>query len=48
MALLLSIYFCLCAAPFDISATPDFAAKFEQSGLPWPTARPISLPLKDW
>jgi len=42
------IFWCACGAPFDLSATPNFAAKFEESGLQWPPASPINFPLKDW
>jgi TolB-like protein len=48
MGLLMSIYFCHCGAPFDLSATPDFAARLEASGLPWPPPQPLEYPLKDW
>ena len=48
MGLLISIYFCHCGAPFDLSATPDFAARLEASGLPWPPPKPLGFPLKDW
>ena len=47
-ALLLTTYWCMCGAPFDLEATPNFAAKLEESGLPWPPPSPIKWPLKDW
>jgi len=47
-ALTLLSYWCACGAPWDLSATPNFAAALEESGLPWPPASPINFPLKDW
>jgi TolB-like protein len=46
--LLQAIYFCLCGAPFDLDATPTFAAMLDESGLPWPPEKVIDWPLKDW
>ena len=42
------IYVCACGAPFDLEATPDFAARLTDSGLPWPPKSPIKYPLKNW
>ena len=39
---------CFCGAPFDLDATPDFAARLAGSGLQWPPASPINFPLKHW
>ncbi len=39
---------CGCGAPFDLDATPNFAAKLEESGLPWPPQPTMEFPLKDW
>ena len=39
---------CACGFPFDLEATPNFAAKLEESGLPWPPASIMEYPLKDW
>lgn len=47
-ALILSIYWCQCGAPFDLEATPNFAARLEQAGLAWPPPSPIKWPLKGW
>ena len=46
--LLQAIYFCFCGAPFDLDATPTFAAMLDESGLPWPPEKVIDWPLKDW
>ena len=46
--LLQAIYFCFCGAPFDLEATPTFAAMLEESGLPWPPEKIIDWPLKNW
>ncbi len=35
---------CLCGAPFDLEATPNFKALIEQGELQWPPLAPISLP----
>jgi len=48
VALTLLTYWCACGAPWDITATPNFAAQIEESGLPWPPASPIRFPLKNW
>ena len=39
---------CACGFPFDLEATPNFAAKLEESGLPWPPVSIMGYPLKDW
>ena len=48
LALMQSIYLCTCGAPFDLESTPVFASMLAESGLPWPPAKPIDFPLKDW
>ena len=35
---------CLCGAPFDLDATPNFKARLAESGLPWPPAAAIKFP----
>jgi hypothetical protein len=40
--------FCLCGAPFDLEATPNFARQLKEGDLPWPPKSPIDWPLKDW
>ena len=39
---------CGCGAPWDLEATPNFAAKLEESGLRWPPEPIMEFPLKDW
>jgi hypothetical protein len=46
--LLEAIYQCYCGAPFDLEATPNFAAKLKEAGLQWPPPSPIKFPLKTW
>ena len=48
LALTLLATLCACGAPWDMSATPNYAATVEEAGLPWPPASPIKFPLKDW
>jgi hypothetical protein len=42
------LYQCMCGAPWELSATPNFAASYKESGLGWPPVSPITFPLKDW
>ena len=46
--LLQVVYSCFCGAPFDLQATPDFAAKIQEAGIQWPPPSPIKFPLKTW
>jgi len=39
---------CMCGAPFDLEATPNFAKLLDEANLPWPPDSPIDWPLKDW
>jgi len=48
IVLLQVVYDCLCGAPFDLQATPAFAALLGDSGLTWPPANPFDFPLKQW
>ena len=48
VVLMQAIHSCFCGAPFDLEATPAFAAKLSGSGLDWPPGKPFELPLKDW
>ena len=35
-------------APFELEATPNFRARIEESGLPWPPRTIVRFPAKDW
>ncbi len=48
VVLMQAIHSCFCGAPFDLEATPAFAAMLSGSGLDWPPGKPFDLPLKDW
>jgi TolB-like protein len=48
LVLIRAIHTCTCGAPFDLAATPNFAARFEQTSFSWPPLSPIDWPLKDW
>ena len=39
---------CGCGAPFDLEATPNFAAKLEEGSLTWPPQPTMDFTLKDW
>ena len=39
---------CACGAPFDLEATPNFAAKLKENNLNWPPPSVMDYPLKDW
>jgi adenylate cyclase len=39
---------CGCGAPWDLDATPNFAAKLEEGSLDWPPRESMEFPLKDW
>ena len=39
---------CGCGAPFDLDATPNFAAKLRDGGPAWPPPPALVYPLKDW
>lgn len=38
---------CGCGAPFDLEATPNFAARLDGSGLSWPPPADLGFPLMD-
>lgn len=48
LKLLDEIVICSCGAPFDLSATPNFARLISEANLPWPPPSPVKWPLKDW
>jgi adenylate cyclase len=39
---------CLCGAPFDLDATPNFRARIEEAGFAWPPPTVLKYPAKDW
>ena len=47
LTLIRAVHSCLCGAPFDLEATPNFAKRIEDANLPWPPASPIDWPLKN-
>ena len=42
------VQWCQCGAPFDLEATPNFAAKVSDADIVWPPRSPLTFPLKDW
>ena len=41
-------HWCACGAPWDLEATPNFAANIKEGNIPWPPPSPMTFPLKDW
>ncbi|MCO4812923.1 MAG: hypothetical protein KC572_15085 [Gammaproteobacteria bacterium] len=39
---------CQCGSPWELEATPNFAAKIKEANITWPPKTPLSFPLKDW
>jgi hypothetical protein len=39
---------CFCGAPFDIESTPNFKARIEEAGFPWPPTVTTTLSAKGW
>ena len=39
---------CKCGAPFDLEATPNFAARIREADIPWPPQAHIDFPAKNW
>ena len=48
LALAESVKSCLCGAPFDLEATPNFEARITEAGFPWPPPTIVRFPAKDW
>ena len=44
LVLAVSSSICLCGAPFDLEATPNFKKRLAESGLPWPPKAAIKYP----
>ncbi len=43
-----AIFSCYCGAPFDLDATPNYKARIEEAGFPWPPPKRINYPAKTW
>ena len=43
-----AVHNCLCGAPFDLAAVPNYARRIRDAGFPWPPPSPVNWPLKDW
>jgi TolB-like protein len=41
-------HWCQCGSPWEVEATPNFAAKIKEANIAWPPSAPLSFPLKDW
>ncbi|MGB5165403.1 MAG: hypothetical protein WBN61_09115 [Woeseiaceae bacterium] len=39
---------CQCGSPWELEATPNFAAKIKEANIAWPPTAPLNFPLKDW
>jgi len=39
---------CVCGAPFDLEATPNFKARIAEARFPWPPPTILRFPAKDW
>ncbi len=48
LALMISLVWCNCGAPFELGAAPRLAEIWQRAGLPWPIDPVIEFPLKDW
>jgi adenylate cyclase len=46
--ILFSLIDCACGAPFDLEATPNFAARMDEASFPWPPEGDLGWPLKEW
>ncbi|MBY6204559.1 hypothetical protein [Halomonas denitrificans] len=43
-----AVYSCLCGAPFELAATPNFAQRLQQAEASWPPEPVIEFPAKEW
>ena len=48
VALWQQAHWCACGAPWDLEATPNFAARIKEGNVPWPPPSPMKFPMKDW
>jgi len=46
--LAMAVTSCFCGAPFDLEATPNYKARIEEAGFPWPPPKRIDFPTKTW
>jgi hypothetical protein len=44
MILAAIVRYCTCGAPFDLEATPNFKARLEEAGIPWPPFTAVEFP----
>ena len=42
------VLICFCGAPFDLEFTPNYKARIEEAGFPWPPPKRIDYPAKTW
>jgi len=48
VVLSLTVLNCFCGAPFDLEAAPNYKARIEEAGFPWPPPKRIDYPTKTW
>ena len=48
IALSVSVFACYCGAPFDLEVTPNYKARIEEAGFPWPPRMSIDFLTKTW
>ncbi len=42
------VMYCYYGVPFDLEATPNYKARIEEAGFPWPPPKRIDYPTKTW
>ena len=43
-----AVFTCFCGAPFDLEAAPNYKARIDEAGFPWPPPKRIDYPAKTW
>jgi hypothetical protein len=43
-----AVFSCFCGAPFDLDAAPNYKARIDEAGFPWPPPKRIDYPAKTW
>ena len=43
-----AVFGCFCGAPFDLDAAPNYKARIDEAGFPWPPPKRIDYPAKTW